>query len=386
MSASSFPWPFRGRENRALSLAVLAWLLALNLWAVLSVRLLPLERPSQWSEEVTRRAPPFARFDAGWYNTIVERGYGPPPPPGRESEHAFFPLYPFAARLLHLATGLDSFACGLAVSWLALLLAVPLLVEEARERFGDGSRFSSLPFLFLYPVAFFLGAVYTESLFLLLALLAFRAVRRGELGPALVFAFLLGLTRAPAAAVGPGLSLAWALGRRGDGRRFAGAAALFVAPLAGVLGWVSGLGLAFGEPGLFFRVMSAWRHDASDPVSGALGFVRELGDKLGNGWFLRHPGALVPYGHFVLFAALGLFQLRLRRFADAAWTGAALALPVLTGTVNGTPRYTLTIYPAHFAAASLCEGRPALRRLWLGVSLFGLLAESALFVGWHFIS
>ena len=47
---------------------------------------------------------------------------------------------------------------------------------------------------------------------------------------------------------------------------------------------------------------------------------------------------------------------------------------------------TLTIYPGHFAAAALCEGRPWLKWPWLGASLFGLLAESALFVNWHFIS
>lgn len=386
MSDSSFPLPWRGKENRKLSLLVVAWLGALNLWALASIRFLPLARESQWNEDVTRRAPTFARYDSGWYNTIIERGYQAPPPPGQQSEHAFFPLYPMAARLLHVATGIDSFRAGLLVSYAALLLAVPLFVEEARERFGEKKARDALPFLFLYPVGFFLAAVYTESVFLLLALLAFRSVRRGNLPLAVALGLLLGLTRAPAAAVGPALALSWWLGRREDGRRLAGAALLFFAPLAGVLGWIWGLGLAKGEPGLFFRSMGAWRHAAGDPVAGAVSFYREFAGMLTSGWFVENPGAIAPFFHFCLFALLGTVQLALRRWSDAAWTACALAMPVLTGTATGTPRYTLTIYPGHFAATAFCEGRPWLKRLWLGASLFGLLLESALFVNWHFIS
>jgi hypothetical protein len=386
MRESGFPWPWSGSENRRLALLVLAWIAALNLWALFSIHALPLARPSDWDEEVTRRAPLFARYDSGWYNTIAERGYQAPPAPGQQSEHAFFPLYPMTARVLRLATGLDGFRAGLLVSYAALLLAIPLLVEEARERFGAARARAALPFLFVYPVAFFLASVYTESLFLLLALLAFRSVRRGNLPLAIALGLLLGLTRAPAAAVGPALAVAWWLGRREGENRLAGTGLLFFAPLAGVLGWIHALGFAKGEPGLFFRSMGAWRHAAGEPVAGVAAFWQEFSGMLASGWFLENPGAIAPYFHFVLFAVLGVVLLALRRWPDAAWVACALALPVLTGTATGTPRYTLTIYPGHFAAAALCEGRPWLKWPWLGASLFGLLAESALFVNWHFIS
>ncbi|HRY44879.1 MAG TPA: hypothetical protein P5164_13130 [Thermoanaerobaculia bacterium] len=386
MSHPTFPWPWRGPENRKLALVVLLWLAALQLWAFVSVRALPIGRPSPWSEEATRRAPAFARFDSGWYNSIVEKGYPPPPAAGAQSEHAFFPLYPMTARAIHLATGLDSFRAAVVVSWTALLLAVPLLAAEARERFGEGTDRGALPFLLLYPVAFFLAAVYTESLFLLLALLAFRASRRNELAPALLFGLLLGLTRAPAVAVGPGLAVAWWLAGAAGARRAAGAALLLVAPLAGVLAWVFGIGLLQGEPMLFFRSMSAWRASAGNPFAGAVAFVLEPVRMLRTGWFREHPGAVAPFVHFGLFALLGAFQLRMRRWADAAWTAGVLGLAVATGTADGVPRYTLTVYPGHFAAAALCETRPRLKALWLGTSLALLLLNSAFFVSWHFVS
>ena len=56
------------------------------------------------------------------------------------------------------------------------------------------------------------------------------------------------------------------------------------------------------------------------------------------------------------------------------------------GDVGLNPRYTRTGYPGHFAAASLCQERPLLRRLWLGVSTVGLLLNAAWFTNWHFVS
>lgn len=386
MREASFPWPWSGPQNRTLTLAVFAWLLLVNLWGLVAVHLLPISWRSPWDESANARAPLFARYDSGWYDSIVRHGYPPAPGAGEESAHAFFPLYPMAARALHVVTGIDSFRAALLVTWAALFLAVPLLVEEARERFGDAKARNALPFLLLYPVAFFLAAVYTESLFLLLALLAFRSVRRGKLLAALLFGVLLGLTRAPAAAVGPGLALAWWLRGDGDGRQWRGAALLLAAPLAGVLGYVFGIGVVKGETMLFFRSMSAWRHSAGDPLSGAVSFVLEPVRMWKSGWFLDHPGAIAPFVHFGLFVFLGAVQMKLRRFADAAWTASALLLPVLTGTADGTPRYTLTIYPGHFAAAALCEGRPWLKVLWLGGSLAVLLLNSSFFVNWHFVS
>jgi hypothetical protein len=291
-----------------------------------------------------------------------------------------------AARYLHLATGIDSFQAALLVTYAALFLTVPLLIEEARARFGKEKSRDALPFLLLYPVGFFLAAVYSESVFLLVALLAFRSVRRGELSLALLFAVLLGLTRAPAAAVGPALALSWWLGRRDDPRRLAGAGLLLLAPVAGVLGWVFGIGIGKGEPMLFFRSMGAWRHAAGDPVAGVAAFFREPVHLWRTGVFRVHPGAVAPFFHLVLFAVLGAVQLKLRRWSDAAWTACALALPILTGTADGIPRYTLTVYPGHFAAAAMCEDRPWLRRLWLGASTFGLLLNSAFFTNWHFVS
>ena len=344
--------------------------------------MLPLARPSPWGEAAI---PYFARYDSGWYYSIARDGYGPPPPPGTESAHAFFPLYPMLARGLYLFTGLNPLWALTAVSWIAFVLALPLFGEECRARLGKERARGPLPFLLLYPVAFFFAAAYTESLFFLLLLLAFRLIRTERPLAAMFVGLLLGLTRAPAAAVGPGLALAYVL-RPGERKRLPMAAALSVSPLAGVFAYILGIGWWKGEPGLFFRAMGAWAHRSTSPVGGAASFLGEQVALFSDGTLLRHPGAIAPLAHFTLFAVLAAVQMHRRRYSDAAWTAGVLGLAFLTGTTNGVPRYTATIFPGHVLLFELLERRPVLRLAALALSAALLLLRAALFVNWHFVS
>jgi hypothetical protein len=343
---------------------------------------LPLARPSPWGLAPT---PHFARYDSGWYYSIARDGYGPPPPRGKESAHAFFPLYPMIGRGLHFLTGLDYLWALTAVSWIAFVFALPLFGEECRARLGPDRARGPLPFLLLYPVAFFFAAAYTESLFFLLLLLAFRLIRTGRPLAAILVGLLLGLTRAPAAAVGPALAFAYVL--RPDWRkRIPAGVALAAAPLAGVLAYVFGIGWWKGEPGLFFRAMGAWAHRSTSPIGGAASFVAEQVALFSDGTLFRHPGAIAPLAHFTLFAVLAVVQVRKRRYSDAAWIAGVLGLAFLTGTTNGVPRYTATIFPGHILLFELLERRPVLRSAALALSTALLLLRAALFVNWHFVS
>jgi hypothetical protein len=207
---------------------------------------------------------------------------------------------------------------------------------------------------------------------------------------AICVGILLGLTRAPAVAVGPALGLAYLLGPQGLGahprKRLLASLALAVAPLAGVLTYVLGIGWWKGEPGLFFRAMGAWAHRSTNPLDGAAAFVREQVALFSSGVLLEHPGAIAPLAHFTLFAVLAALQAKRHRFADAAWTAGVLGLAFLTGTTNGVPRYTLTIFPGMILLFELLEHRPRLRAAALALSTVLLLLRAAFFVNWHFVS
>ena len=372
-------------------LAGLLWIALLGAWGFALRDLVPGAAPCPWPKEIAAEAPLYARFDTGWYRDIARDGYGPPPPSGQESEHAFFPLYPYLARAVHVATGLGVFRSLLLVAWASFLLALPLFLEEARRRGVPADPRRALPFLLLYPSAFFLQAAYSDAVFFLATLLAFRALRSGSVALAVAFGFLAGLCRAPAAALGPALAVAWWLEENGETvrwrlRTLAPAALLGVAPLAGALSYMFGIGLMKGEPGLFFRVMAAWPERVTSASGGPAAFFGRLAERVASGEVLRHPGLLVPYALVVLLLGLSVVQLRAGRPSDAAWMTALVALPVLTGTDAGIPRYTVTVFPVTLALASLLDGRPRLRLAWLAGSTLLLLYYSAKFVRWSFVS
>jgi hypothetical protein len=360
-------------------------------WSYAARTLLPLPRREPWPAEIQKRAPPLARYDSGWYLTILERGYGPPPAPGQVSPHAFFPLFPMLSRGIASLLGMDGFAAGQVLSIACFLAAGLLFAAEGRRRLGARGSRDALLFLLLYPTAFFFVAMYSESLFLLLALAALGSARRDRPAAAALFGLLAGTTRLTAIALAAPLAIeafsaARTAGRPAlsDGHALRRALLAGLAPAAGVGLWVFGSGLAAGEPGLFFRVQEAWNRGVS-PLLGAWHFVKPF-TRIVPGQTLDHPALFLDYGHFLLFAAIGIYQARRRRFSDAAWTAGALLIPVASGVSASLSRYVLVVYPAFYSLAEIFQDRPRLRLAWWIGSAALLLAAEAAFVQWRWVA
>ncbi len=369
-----------------LFLAVAAWVLALGAWGMVARTYLPVEHWLRWEIPLELRAPLYAKFDSGWYLAIIEWGYGRPPPDGRPSNHAFFPLYPTTAKVLRDTFAIDGFHAGLVVTYACLFLAMSLFYREGVERLGEGDASASVAFLLFFPTSFFLAAVYAESMFLLFALLAFRDARRGPAARSTLWGFLLGLTRASALAVAPALFLAALENRSPDGRRPWGRALVAgLVPAATVFLWIFGIGWVYGEPGLFFRSMQGW-HRGTSSLSGIAAWVVSMGVRFKHMDWERDPSFALDYGAALLFSAVGVYQLVKRRWADAAWTGAAITLPMTTGLSGGMPRFLMVVYPVYFALAEGSRGRPRARLVWWVVSGGLLLAAAARFVNWHWVA
>jgi Mannosyltransferase (PIG-V) len=361
-------------------------------WSYAARDLLPLARREPWPAEIQKRAPPLARYDSGWYLAILERGYGPPPAPGQVSPHAFFPLYPLLARGVASLLGMDGFVAGQVLSIACFLAAGLLFAAEGRRRLGARRSRDALLFLLLYPTAFFLVAMYSESLFLLLALAAFGQARRDRPAAAAVLGLLAGTTRLTALALAVPLAIeAFSAARTAerpalsDGRAWRRSLLAGLAPAAGVFLWAFGSGLAAGEPGLFFQVQEAWQRGTS-PLLGAWHFVKLPLARIAHGQALDHPALFLDYGHFLLFAAIGVYQARRRRFSDAAWTAGALLIPITSGISASLSRYVLVVYPAFYALAEVFQDRPRLRVAWWIGSGALLLAAEAAFVHWRWVA
>ena len=181
----------------------------------------------------------WARWDSDWYLLIAEEGYSDSP----SSTPAFFPLYPALVGALGRLLAGHYVLAGVLLSLAACAVALVLLHRLALDLLGiDGARRAVL-YLAIFPTALFLGAVYSESLYLALALGSFLLARRGRFLGAGVIAGLALLTRPVGIALLPALAvLAW---RSSDRRRaLLGVAA--AVPLAAVYPVL--LGLWIGEP------------------------------------------------------------------------------------------------------------------------------------------
>src|SRR4051794_1517892 len=118
---------------------------------------------------------PLARWDAVWYLGIAHSGYD-------GASTAFFPLYPLLVRGLAPAGDPASLLfAAFVVSLAALAGALYLLRRLAELELGSASAARrAVLLLAFFPGALWLGAPYSESLFLLLSVGAIYAARTGH--------------------------------------------------------------------------------------------------------------------------------------------------------------------------------------------------------------
>lgn len=134
---------------------------------------------------------PFCALDAKNYLSIVESGYKPD-----DGICAFYPLFPGLIWLFSKITGIRHFIVGMILSNIFSLIAFYQFYMFVYENYGKNAARWALAFLLIFPAAIFFQLIYTESLFLLFAVLFFRYLFKGKLLPAAIMAFFMPMTRA----------------------------------------------------------------------------------------------------------------------------------------------------------------------------------------------
>lgn len=129
------------------------------------------------------------RFDTNWYLEIAARGYD-----ANDGSTVYLPAFPELIRLAGVVVG-DPMLAAVVVSNLALVGALALLIELARDLADETAARRAAVYLVICPAGFFLLAAYGESLFLFFSLAAFLAAERGRWLLAGLFGALAALTR-----------------------------------------------------------------------------------------------------------------------------------------------------------------------------------------------
>ncbi|SCF65580.1 glycosyltransferase family 39 protein [Streptomyces sp. Ncost-T10-10d] len=270
-----------------------------------------------------------ASWDGWWYQQIAVHGYDPGlvPIPGATgpitlegNSAAFFPLYPALMRLVSELTGLGPYGAGLLVSVVASLAAA-LGIYAVTERLGGRRAALAAAGLWaVWPGSGVEWAVYSDSLYVALAVWACHAVLSRRWLTAGLLACVAGLNRPTAVALIAAVAVAalLALHRPKDGI-LRPVAAMALAPL-GLLAYLGWVGHQMGDYRGYFRLQSgAWAHEWD--------YGRHTLDVLTS----------VPVGHFDYLSAWP--------FADLIGVGVVLlALALLPLLIRLRPPAVLTVY------------------------------------------
>ena len=308
----------------------------------------------------------WARWDSDFFLRIAQHGYN-------DSSAAFAPLYPALVAVLGRVFFGHYIVAGLVVSLLCCLGAFLLLYQLAEARLGADAAARSVLYLAIFPMALFLQAVYSESLFLLLSLAAFALAERGRFAGAGVVTGLAILTRVAGLALLPALAvLAW---RHRD--RIGAIAKLAISlPVAAIYPLV--LWQQVGDPFAFSDAQDRWHRHLSwaGPFGG-------LWHGLTSTWhgleqFVVGHGTDVPgtnpmhaaaenvqaFVLLVLFVVLTVVAWRRLGAAYGVFAAVSLAIPLSYPSSRwpllSLPRFGLVIFPLFLALAAATADRPRL--------------------------
>lgn len=303
----------------------------------------------------------WARWDSFWFLRIADSGYHWP-----SSTPAFFPLTPLAIRAVGLVTGGHLVVAGVIVSLTAGAGATVLLHRLTTRLTDPATARRAVVALLVFPTSLFLGAVYSESLYLLTAIAALLLAERRQLRLASAVAGLAILTRVQGLALLPALLL---LARPLDARRVAEALGPAVA-LAVV--YPLTLWLWIDRPFAFLDGQDVWERRLS-PAGPLGGVSRAIAD-----------GDVVEVACAALMIALGVVAWRRLGSAYGAYALIALAIPMSfpsdrLGGLYSFPRLCLAAFPCFIAAGALVSGH---RRLGAAAAAVSAILLVVLVVRW----
>lgn len=334
------------------------WLLVITF---LSFTLVPIRRGYLAAEEFSENLPlwitSWGNFDGVVFMRIAQGGYGVPEVP-------FFPLLPMLMRSLHWL-GIPYMASGLFISFLSFLGALWFMRELWKKDRPDISFFWLLAVMLSFPTAYYYAAVYQDALFLMLVTGTMWAARRRSWFLAVFLSVLATLARLNGLAlfflllveylldVQPQLQHKWSLASVWRGSLVALQPkrwlqrpyiwSFFLIPLT-FIGYLGFIEWKLGDWSLFFKGVEVWhRNKMVFPLQ----------------TFWRYFKILVLYANvnFVYWIAWGealftaLYGLAIlagwRKIRLSYWVFMVmhLLIPVLTGTLQGMPRYGLHLYP-----------------------------------------
>lgn len=293
------------------------------------------------------------RWDAAWFLWIAQDGYGP------DGRAAFFPGYPILVRAAAAPLGGDMAVGALVVSNLAFLASLTVLYGLTTSELGPDLARRAVALFACFPTSFFFLAPYSESLFLLGTLLAFRWARAGRWGTAAAATFTASLTRSIGVVLAPALMLeATRQHRRDDvslARSLPAAAAALMGPLGYGLWWWLVRGERLTTP---LHAESSWSREATFPLVTLVGGFMKAWDALSSHTAL-HLVSDAALALIVLVAAVACVRKLAASYSVYVWLSLLVPLtyPSTYRPFVSIPRYAVVLFPLAWVGVRTFQDR-----------------------------
>lgn len=300
----------------------------------------------------------FGNFDGVHYLRIAQNGYT------AEFTQAFFPLYPLLIRFFNflpkgnldfsIYTDPSYFYTGMILSTVFFVLALYFLFKLWVKEYNKEVADLAIIFLLSFPTAFYFGSVYSESLFLLLAVLVFWFNKKGKIFLSGIFAGLASATKIQ------GILLFVFLAMEMGNKYFKKGEKIlitkdFLLDLLGIV--ISPLGLIFymfflqktvGDPLFFLTSQPAFGAERSSlPLVLLPQVIFRYIKIFGSVDFLSLTffNAFLELFITMILVLVLIFAFKKIKLSYWFFVAFSVLLPTLTGTLSSMPRYALLSFP-----------------------------------------
>lgn len=366
------------------------WRLALTFVGIFAASLVPLGNIDRFlgggpqNYILAPQVYSWANFDGEHYLSISIHGY-------KFLEQAFFPVYPMLITFFARPFSYDPYSqfvfstlAGLLISNIAFYFALYFLWCLLREDYSARIAYLTITILLVFPTSFYLGAVYNESLFLLLSVVSFYFARKNYWFVAAVSGAVSSATRIFGLIIFPALFLEiW------KKKKINMLFWILLIP-SGLLFYMLYQWIYFGDPLLYYKLQKI----VGEQHQSGLTLLPQVYFRYIKMILTVDPQnpiyqtVLLEFAVGILFFLLPIYgYFKKIRASYLLYALIGFLLPTIQGSFSSVPRYVIVFFPSFLAAALWINDKPnVLKFIILISSAILLFLETALFLRGYWVA
>lgn len=377
-------------DTKKILLIFLSWRLFLIIISILAIKFIPLNFTDRFlggGPIIFKLSPhlfSWVNFDGEHYLSLSLYGY-------KNLEQAFFPVFPLLISFFSspfsktLLSGIISHTIiGLIISNIAFLLSLYYLFKLIKIDYSRKIAFSTVFFIVCFPTAFYFGAFYNESLFLLLTVLAFLKAREGRWIQASLFGIVASATRVFGILLLPVLLIEAYQSRTKFSKFFW---VLFI-PM-GLLSYMIYQYVTVGDALAFYHLQTI------------IGSQHQEGIILLPQVYFRYIKILLSFDRsnpmfqticlefltgIVFFILPIIGYLKKLRLSYLIYAFFGFLIPTIQGSFSSTPRYVIVLFPSFLVLALIFNKFAKFKILMLSLFIILLIVETSLFLRGYWVA